>query len=121
MAVRYIVDNVEKAVKFYTSYLGFFIKNDWGPVVILNANNLELWLSGPLSSAGKTVVDGYKPTPGGSNKIVVEIKNLEKQIDKLKRNGVRIISETVKGPAGRWVVISDPSGNPVELFEKNKA
>ena len=117
MAVRYIVDNVKEAVKFYTKYLGFVIKKDWGPVVILKKDSLELWVSGPLSSAGKTTLKGQKPMPGGSNRLVVNIHSLQKVVKEFKQNEVQILSGKVNSPAGEWIVVADPSGNPVELFE----
>ncbi len=117
MAVRYIVDNVKKATKFYVEYLGFVIKKDWGPVVILTMENIELWVSGPTSSAGKTILNGRKPMPGGSNRLVVKIKYLQKKIEELKRFNIKTISKKIVSPAGEWIVVADPSGNPVELFE----
>ncbi len=84
MAIRYIVDNVQDAVSFYTQHLGFVIHKNWGPVVILRKEDLELWVSGPLSSAGKTLLDNKKPLPGGSNRLVTTVTNLQETIERLK-------------------------------------
>lgn len=118
MAVRYIVNDVKKAVDFFTKFLEFTIKKDWGPVVILAKDNLELWVSGPTSSAGKTTLNGQKPLSGGSNRLVVRIKDLQTTIENMKQSGIQILSGMVKSPAGKWIVIADSSGNPIELFER---
>lgn len=117
MAVRYIVHNVEEAVNFYTKCLGFAIQKNWGPVVILTKENLELWISGPTSSAGRTLLNHQKPLAGGSNRLVVTVMDIQQTIEDLKKAGTTVISDVIKSPAGKWVVAADPSGNPVELFE----
>jgi catechol 2,3-dioxygenase-like lactoylglutathione lyase family enzyme len=103
-AVRYLVDDVGAAVEFYVDKLGFAVREDWGPVVILERADLELWVSGPQSSAGRHAVRG--------NRFVVEVEDLDQALD-----GLGAKPEVVDGAAGRWAVVTDPDGNPIELFE----
>ena len=103
-AVRYLVDDVGAAVDFYVDQLGFAVREDWGPVVILERADLELWLSGPESSAGRHPVQG--------NRFVVQVADLDRALDDLGAT-----PEIVDGAAGRWAIVADPAGNPVELFE----
>lgn len=115
--IRYLVDKVPPAVEFYTARLGFTLKEDWGPVAVLMRGDLELWLSGPESSAGQTRFGKLIPKPGGANRLVLVVKDLPAMVAQLETAGVRTASETVRGPAGSWVLIADPAGNPIELFE----
>jgi len=117
IALRYLVDHVEAASDFYARYLGFAVKEDWGPVVVLERDGIELWLSGPASSAGRTSVDGRKPVPGGANRLVIPVQGLDSKRKELESAGVRVLSDRVSGPTGAWVVVADPAGNPIELFE----
>ena len=103
-AVRYLVADVGAAVEFYVDKLGFAVREDWGPVVVLERTDLELWLSGPRSSAGRHSVHG--------NRFVIQVADLDRALD-----GVDAKAEAVDGAAGRWAVVTDPDGNPVELFE----
>jgi catechol 2,3-dioxygenase-like lactoylglutathione lyase family enzyme len=103
-AVRYLVDDVGAAVEFYVDKLGFAVREDWGPVVIVERGDLQLWLSGPKSSAGRHSVQG--------NRFVVQVADLDQALD-----GMGPRPEVVDGAAGRWAVVTDPAGNPVELFE----
>lgn len=116
-AIRYLVNDVDKAVAFYTEHLGFALKEEWGPVAVLALDSLHLWISGPSSSAGRTLVDGRKPGPGGSNRLVLQVEDLQAKQSALVASGVRVCSELVKGPAGSWILVADPDGNPIELFE----
>ena len=117
IAVRYIVDQVDAASAFYVEHLGFTVKEKWGPVTVLTRDGVDLWISGPGSSAIKTAVDGALPRPGGSARLVVTLKDLEALLASLAAAGVKPRSELVKGPAGSWTVITDPAGNHVELFQ----
>jgi catechol 2,3-dioxygenase-like lactoylglutathione lyase family enzyme len=103
-AVRYLVEDVGAAVEFYVDKLGFAVREDWGPVVILERADLELWLSGPKSSAGRHPVKG--------NRFVVQVADLDRALE-----GLSAKPDVVDGAAGRWAVVMDPAGNPVELFE----
>jgi catechol 2,3-dioxygenase-like lactoylglutathione lyase family enzyme len=116
--VRYLVKDVDAAIPFYAA-LGFFEKERWGPpFVMLEKGDLQLWLSGPGTSASKPLSDGSMPTPGGWNRLVIEVDDLAAAIDALRLTGARFRSEPVKGPGGQQVLVEDPSGNPIELFQR---
>jgi len=116
--IRYIVADVDRAVKFYVETLGFALEQQWGPpFAMVKRDDLVLWLSGPGSSASRPLADGSKPEPGGWNRLVIETDDIEAAIAAAKRAGARLRSDVVSGPGGKQVVIDDPSGNPVELFE----
>ena len=117
LAMRYMVRDVDEAAKFYENLLEFKRKETWGPVVVTSREGLDLWLSGPGSSAVKTAVDGAAPTPGGSARLVITLKDLTGTLKSLEAAGVKVSSTVVNGPAGSWVVVADPSGNHVELFQ----
>ncbi len=115
--VRYLVNDVDSALPFYEA-LGFTLVERWGPpFVMLGKGDLTLWLSGPGTSASRTLADGSLPKPGGWNRVVIEVPNLDLAILELKKAGARFRSEPVAGPGGRQVLVEDPSGNPLELFE----
>lgn len=116
--VRYLVADVEAAVEFYTRHLGFVVEQRWGPpFAILTRAGLRLWLSGPESSAARPLADGRQPSSGGWNRLVVQVEDLAALVERLKSAGVRIRGDVVSGPGGKQVLLDDPSGNPVELFE----
>jgi catechol 2,3-dioxygenase-like lactoylglutathione lyase family enzyme len=115
--VRYLVNDVDTALPFYEA-LGFAVTERWGPpFVMLASGDLTLWLSGPGTSAAKPLTDGSVPTPGGWNRLVIQVADLPASMQALRRMGVRFRSEPVQGPGGQQVLIEDPSGNPVELFQ----
>ena len=115
--VRYLVTNVDATLPFYRS-LGFRLADRWGPpFAIVKRKDLSLWLSGPGTSASKKLKDGSVPVPGGWNRLVIEVDNLDETIAKLEAAGARFRSRPVKGPGGRQVLVEDPSGNPIELFQ----
>jgi catechol 2,3-dioxygenase-like lactoylglutathione lyase family enzyme len=116
-SVRYLVRDVDAAVEFYVERLGFVIREDWGPVVIVERGDLELWLSGPESSAAREYPGGIRPAGGGWNRFVIGVADLDPLLEELAAQGVPVRDEVLEGPAGRWVVVDDPDGNPVELFE----
>jgi catechol 2,3-dioxygenase-like lactoylglutathione lyase family enzyme len=119
--VRYFVDDVEAALAFYLG-LGFKQVERHGPVIaLLERGDLTLWVSGPDSSAARPMPDGVKPGSGGWNRFVIEVADLDKEIAALKARGVRFRNETVSGPGGRQVLILDPAGNVIELFEPRSA
>jgi catechol 2,3-dioxygenase-like lactoylglutathione lyase family enzyme len=119
MAVaRYLVDDVDAAVAFYTEKLGFALVERMGPpFAIVGHGDLELWLSGPGSSAARPVPDGRVPEPGGWNRVVLVVDDIEARYDALERAGVRFRSEIVRGPGGAQALLDDSAGNPVELFQ----
>jgi catechol 2,3-dioxygenase-like lactoylglutathione lyase family enzyme len=115
--IRYLVDDVETCVAFYTQHLGFEVKERWGPfIVIVTREDLSLWLSGPQTSAAKPMPDGRKPIPGGWNRLVIVVKDTVATAATLRAAGVTFRNEVLTGPGGSQVLIEDPSGNPIELF-----
>ncbi len=115
--VRYIVDDVEEAVAFYTSRLGFEIKQNFAPAIaILVHGDLTLLVSGPKASASKPMLDGTTPSPGGGwNRFLLEFDDLESVVSKLKAEGVRFRNDILDGAYGKQIVCEDPSGNVIEL------
>ena len=119
MAVfRYLVGDVDAAIAFYTGNLGFTLEQQMGPAfAIVSRDDLSLWLSGPQSSAALPMPDGREPQPGGWNRFVVEVDDLESKVAELKQAGLHFRNEIVSGPGGKQIVLEDGDGNPVELFE----
>ena len=116
-AVRYLVHDVDAVLPFYAA-LGFREVDRWGPpFAILERDGLTLWLSGPGTSAQRPMPDGATPVPGGWNRLVIEVDDLDASIAKLRAAGARFRNDPIAGPGGRQVLAEDPSGNPVELFE----
>ncbi|HXL14566.1 MAG TPA: VOC family protein [Methylomirabilota bacterium] len=121
-AVRYLVDDVDRAVTFYTGKLGFSLTERWGKAIAMVARDgVTLWLSGPESSAARPMPDGRKPAPGGWNRVVVEVTDLESLVGAMKRDGVAFRNEIVTGPGGKQILAEDGCGNVVELFEPARA
>ena len=119
--VRYLVDDVDAALPFYRA-LGFRLADRWGPpFAVVKRKGLSLWLSGPGTSARKMLADRRVPEPGGWNRLVIEVASLDETLDRLKAMDVRFRGKPIKGPGGRQVLVEDPSGNPVELFEPGAA
>jgi predicted enzyme related to lactoylglutathione lyase len=115
---RYLVSDVDKAIEFYTSSLGFKLDQQFGPAMaIISKDDLKLWLAGPLSSAAQPMPDGRKPEPGGWNRFVLQVENLADVVGTLKTKGARFRNEIFKGPGGSQILCEDPSGNPIELFQ----
>ena len=116
--VRYLVDNVDRAVAFYTEQLGFSLEQRMGPAfAIVSLGDLALWVSGPQTSAARPMPDGRRPEPGGWSRLVIEVDDLEVKVAELKAAGTSFRNEIVTGPGGSQILLEDPSGNPVELFE----
>lgn len=115
--VRYLVKDVDAALAFYSA-LGFTLVERWGPPFAMIARgDLTLWLSGPGTSASKPLADGSMPVPGGWNRLVIKVDDIDAAIEALRPTGATLRSEPVQGPGGQQVLVEDPSGNPVELFE----
>jgi catechol 2,3-dioxygenase-like lactoylglutathione lyase family enzyme len=116
--VRYLVDDVDAALAFYTDNLGFTLEQQMGPAfAIVSRDDLSLWLSGPQSSAARAMPDGRRPEPGGWNRVVVEVDDLERKVEELKQVGLSFRNEVVTGPGGKQILLEDPAGNVVELFQ----
>lgn len=117
-AIRYLVHDVDRAIAFYTQYLGFKLEEKMGPAfATVSRDDLVLWLSGPQSSAARPMPDGRRPEPGGWNRLVLKVADLPAHVAEMKEAGIRFRSEIVVGPGGKQIVAEDPDGNPVELFE----
>ncbi|MBP1845786.1 catechol 2,3-dioxygenase-like lactoylglutathione lyase family enzyme [Rhizobium petrolearium] len=116
--VRYIVDNVEAATEWYTKNLGFTLLSNHAPAFAdVKLGSLRLLLSGPKSSAGRAMSDGELPRPGGWNRIHLIVGDLRAEVARLQAAGVKLRNEIVTGPGGSQVLLVDPSGNLVELFQ----
>ena len=117
-SVRYLVRDVDRALEFYTKLLGFTLKLDMRPAFAsVVKGDLTLWLSGRGSSAARSMPDGRRPEPGGWNRLVLEVSNLSKLVASLQKRGAPFRNEVVVGPGGKQILVDDPDGNPVELFE----
>lgn len=116
--MRYMVHDVGIASDFYVGSLGFEEIERWGPAIaIIRRGDLDLWLAGPVSSAARAMPDGRVPEPGGWNRLVVTVDDLDGTVQRLRDGGVPFRNEVVEGPGGRQILVEDPSGNVVELFE----
>lgn len=119
VSVRYMIDDVPAAIKFYTQHLGFTLQLDVSPAFAsLLRGDLRLILSGEGSSGKRTMMDGREQVPGGFNRIVLDVDDLNAELERLRAAGVRFrMDNIVSGPGGSQIVIEDPSGNPIELFQ----
>ena len=120
LMVRYIVNDVDAAITFYTRHLGFSVTAQSGPYfAILARENLQLVLSPPKGPGGgsQPMPDGQRPEPGGWNRIIVRSSNLDGDVAALRKTDVKFRNDIVAGPGGRQILLEDPSGNLVELFE----
>ena len=116
--VRYLVDDVDASLSFYTTHLGFIELTNFSPAFAdVVRGKLRLLLSGPTSSAGRSMPDGRKPKAGGWNRIHLIVDDIDAETARLRHAGVEFRSDIVSGPGGRQIVLDDPSGNPVELFQ----
>ncbi|WP_083972057.1 VOC family protein [Actinoplanes awajinensis] len=118
VSVRYLVDDVAAALGFYTGHLGFTSITTFLPAFAdVRRGHLRLLLSGPDSSAGRAMPDGRRPQPGGWNRIHLIVGDIDTEVARLRTAGVVFRSDVITGPGGRQIVLDDPAGNPVELFE----
>jgi catechol 2,3-dioxygenase-like lactoylglutathione lyase family enzyme len=116
--VRYMVDDVEAAIAFYTGHLGFEVRTNAAPAFAdVTRGALRLLLSGPLSSAGRPMPDGAVPGAGGWNRIHLLVADIESEVQRLRDAGVAFRNDIVVGPGGSQILIEDPAGNVVELFQ----
>ena len=118
VSVRYMVDDVDAAIAFYTRLLGFELSTRAAPAFAdVKRGNLRLLLAGPTSSAGRPMPDGAKPGPGGWNRIHFIVDDLGAEVFRLRQAGARFRNDIIEGPGGKQILLQDPSGNVVELFE----
>jgi len=119
VSVRYMIDDVDAAVVFYTKYLGFTLEQDAAPAFAsVTRGNLRLLLSGPKSSGRRPLPDGTKPVPGGWNRIELPVSDIQAEAARLRAAGVKFRrDDIVSGPGGSQIWVVDPSGNLIELFE----
>jgi catechol 2,3-dioxygenase-like lactoylglutathione lyase family enzyme len=116
--VRYLVEDVARSVVFYVDLLGFEEIERYGPAMaIVRRGDLDLWLAGPPSSAARPMPDGRHPAPGGWSRIVLTTHDLGPVVERLRGAGVGFRNDVLEGPGGMQVLIEDPSGNPIELFQ----
>jgi catechol 2,3-dioxygenase-like lactoylglutathione lyase family enzyme len=119
--VRYLVDNVEAAIAWYTQHLGFTLLSSAAPAFAdVTRGSLRLLLSGPTSSAGRPMSDGERPKAGGWNRIHLIVDDLATEVARLRAAGAQFRNEVVTGPGGSQILLIDPSGNLVELFQPGK-
>jgi catechol 2,3-dioxygenase-like lactoylglutathione lyase family enzyme len=120
--VRYMVDDVDAAVAWYTTHLGFTVRTNAAPAFAdVRLGSLRLLLSGPKSSAGRPMPDGSTPGPGGWNRIHLIVSDLTVEVAQLRAAGVQFRNDIVTGPGGSQILLQDPSGNLVELFQPDVA
>jgi catechol 2,3-dioxygenase-like lactoylglutathione lyase family enzyme len=118
VSVRYMVADVDAAVDFYTKHLGFTVRMSAAPAFAdVTRGRLRLLLSGPSSSAGRPMPDGTVPIPGGWNRIHLIVGDIAAEVARLRAAGVTFRNDIVKGPGGQQILLEDPSGNVVELFQ----
>ena len=118
VSVRYMVDDVDKAIDFYTKQFGFELGQNASPAFAeVVRGNLRLLLAGPKSSAGRPMPDGRQPVPGGWNRIHFVVDDIDAEVAQLRDAGATFRNDIVQGPGGKQILLQDPSGNVVELFE----
>jgi catechol 2,3-dioxygenase-like lactoylglutathione lyase family enzyme len=116
--VRYMVNDVQTAIDFYTKHLDFELRTSFAPAFAdVTRGNLRLLLSGPVSSAGRPMPDGTKPGPGGWNRIHLLVDDITSEVARLRDAGLRFRNDIVTGPGGSQILLEDPSDNVIELFQ----
>jgi catechol 2,3-dioxygenase-like lactoylglutathione lyase family enzyme len=118
VSVRYMVDDVDAAIAFYSAHFGFTVRSNAAPAFAdVVRGRLRLLLSGPASSAGRPMPDGRTPEPGGWNRIHFIVDDLASDVERLRAAGLSFRNDIVTGPGGQQILLDDPSGNPIELFQ----
>jgi catechol 2,3-dioxygenase-like lactoylglutathione lyase family enzyme len=116
--VRYLVNDLETSIAFYTQYLGFVLAEQMGPAFArVTKGDLDIWLSGPQTSAARPMPDGRKPEAGGWNRFVIEVDDIETLVASMKAAGVSFRNDIISGPGGKQILAEDPSGNLIEIFQ----
>ena len=117
--VRYIVNDVSESCEFYAKHFGFEVEAQYGDAMaILNKDDLTLWLAGPVSSAGKPMPDGTKPAPGGWNRFVFDIEDIDTTVTTLRESGMNFKNEIIRTGGRAQILCEDPSGNVIELMQR---
>ncbi len=118
VSVRYIVNDVDAAIGFYARHFGFEVGQNASPAFAeVVRGRLRLLLAGPKSSAGRPMPDGRMPGPGGWNRIHFIVTDINAEVERLRDAGISFRNEIISGPGGQQVLLDDPSGNPIELFQ----
>jgi catechol 2,3-dioxygenase-like lactoylglutathione lyase family enzyme len=118
VSVRYMVNDVQQAIDFYTHYFGFTVRSGAAPAFAdVARGRLRLLLAGPQSSAGRPMPDGRTPGPGGWNRIHLIVDDIAGEVERLREAGLTFRNDIVTGPGGQQILLEDPSGNPIELFQ----
>ncbi len=115
--VRYFVDDVDTAVSFYVQHLGFELNFNAGPFAMIEKDDLTLWISGAKTSAAKPMLDGSVPKPGGWNRFVFEVDDIEGVVASMRQAGIHFRNDILTGVGGKQIIAEDPSGNPIEVFQ----
>ncbi len=115
--VRYFVDDVDVAVSFYVQHLGFELVFKAGPFAMIEKDDLTLWISGPKTSAARPMLDGRVPEPGGWNRFVFEVDDIEAVVASMRQAGIKFRNDIISGVGGKQILAEDPSGNPIEVFQ----
>jgi catechol 2,3-dioxygenase-like lactoylglutathione lyase family enzyme len=119
--VRYMVNDVQQSVDWYTKHLGFNLLSNAAPAFAdVERGALRVLLSGEKSSAGRAMPDGVKPAPGGWNRFELVVDDIEAEVEKLRASGLKFRNDIVRGPGGAQILLEDPSGNFIELFEPKR-
>lgn len=112
------MNEVDVSIEFYSKHLGFELVEQMGPAfAIVAKGDLNLWLSGPQTSAARPMPDGRKPEAGGWNRFVIEVDDIESLVASMKSAGVAFRNNIITGPGGKQTLMEDPSGNPIEIFQ----
>jgi len=118
VSIRYMIDDVPAAIEFYTTHLGFVLQLDASPAFAsVVRDGVRLLLSGKTSSGRRAMPDGREPVPGGWNRIHIQVDDLEAEVRRLREAGFTFRNTIINGPGGSQILLDDPSGNPVELFQ----
>ena len=121
VSVRYMIDDVPAAIIFYTTHLGFSLDRDASPAfACVIRDGVRLMLSGKTSSGRRAMPDGREPVPGGWNRIHIQVDDLAAEVKRLRQAGLTFRNHIITGPGGSQIILDDPSGNPVELFQPTK-
>ena len=116
--VRYLVEDADAAGAFYVEALGFSLHQRMGTAfTMVKRDDLVLWLAGPETSAARPMPNGDQPVPGGWNRLVIEVDDLDAAVERLRAANAHFRNEPITGPGGRQVLVEDPSGNPIEIFQ----